>query len=60
LGEYEELARWSRTKLNPGGKLLLWVGAGEAERLRSLAQWNWQMEAVPDSRERVLLIGSPA
>jgi 16S rRNA (guanine527-N7)-methyltransferase len=60
LGEYQELVCWARTKLKPSGKLLLWIGASEAQRLRSLATWNWQTEAVPDSRERVLLIGTPA
>lgn len=60
LGDYEELAGWARSKLNPSGKLLLWVGASDAVRLRSLPEWNWQAEEVPDSRERVLLIGSPA
>src|SRR5208282_2767713 len=58
LGAYDVLARWAATKLKPGGKLLLWIGAREADHLRSLAGWDWQMQPVPDSRERVLLIGS--
>jgi 16S rRNA (guanine527-N7)-methyltransferase len=60
LGEYDQLADWARTKLNPSGKLLLWIGASEAERLRARVGWKWHTEAVPDSRERVLLIGSRA
>src|SRR5208282_446331 len=58
LGEYRSLADWARTRLKSKGKLLLWIGAREAERLRNQPGWQWQIEAVPDSRERVLLIGS--
>ena len=58
LGGYDLLANWASTKLKPDGKLLLWIGSREAERLRNLAGWQWETHAVPDSRERVLLIGS--
>ncbi len=60
LGGYELLASWANTKLKPDGKLMLWIGARDAERLRNLAGWHWQTQPVPDSRERVLLIGSRA
>ncbi|HKM90417.1 MAG TPA: 16S rRNA (guanine(527)-N(7))-methyltransferase RsmG [Candidatus Acidoferrales bacterium] len=58
LGGYELLADWAGSKLKPQGKLLLWIGASDAQRLRRLAGWQWQTQPVPDSRERVLLIGS--
>jgi 16S rRNA (guanine527-N7)-methyltransferase len=58
LGEYDLLLDWTRTKLKPNGKLLLWIGAREAERLRKLAGWQWQAQAVTDSRERVLFVGN--
>jgi 16S rRNA (guanine527-N7)-methyltransferase len=59
LGDYAALASWARTRLKPHGKLLLWIVSEEAGRLRSLPGWNWKIEPVPDSREQVLLIGTP-
>jgi len=58
LGGYDLLASWANTKLKADGKLLLWIGARDAEKLCHLAGWQWQTQPVPDSRERVLLIGS--
>jgi len=58
LGDYSTLAEWAGTRLKSKGKLILWIGAGEAERLRKLPGWHWQIDAVPDSRERVLLVGA--
>ena len=59
LGGYAELAGWAARLLAPGGKLILWVGAQEAERLSGLSGWTWEHLEVPHSRERVILKGIP-
>lgn len=59
LGRYPDLADWARSRLRLGGRLILWLGAGDAAELANLGGWSWEQEPVPDSRERVLLVGSP-
>lgn len=58
LGRYADLARWASRRLKPAGKLILWLGARDAAKLKDLPGWGWEQEAVPESRERVLLIGT--
>ncbi len=60
LGEYEVLLNWSRGRLSPTGKVILWVGGVEADRLRRIQDWIWKDAiAIPQSRDRFLLVGSP-
>lgn len=58
LGDYEEFVHWSRAKLRQGGKILLWAGEREAEALRGIPGWSWELALLPGSRARVLLVGS--
>lgn len=60
LGEYEVLLDWSKVRLSPAGRVILWVGGAEAERLRRNQEWSWQ-ELIPIalSKDRFLLVGSP-
>ena len=60
LGSFSIFLRWARNPLCPTGKLLLWVGVDDAERLQNTADWVWQDPIfVPRSEKRVLLIGTP-
>ena len=58
LGGYEKLAEWAHDRLKAGGKLILWVGAEDAEQIRSLPGWDWSTEPSPAARGRVLLVGA--
>lgn len=60
LGEYEVLLNWSRGRLLPSGKVILWVGGAELGRLRQIHEWDWRGAiAIPESRDRFLLVGTP-
>lgn len=60
LGEYEVLLDWSKVRLSPVGRVILWVGGAEVERLRRNQEWSWQeLIAIPLSKDRFLLVGSP-
>src|SRR5208282_3942179 len=58
LGGYGELAEWAAGRLAPAGKLILWLGARDADALRTESAWLWEHTEVPGSRERVLLVGT--
>ena len=59
LGDHAELIRWARERLAPGGRLILWLGARDADEISTLGGWNWERVTVPGSRERVILAGMP-
>lgn len=60
LGSYPDLLSFARCSLSSRGFVLLWLGNEEASRLACLKDWNWQPSvAIPDSRRRVILAGSP-
>ncbi len=60
VGDYKRVLEWSAGALKPGGKVLLWLGASQAELLTSTSGWDWEAPIlIPESRERVLLAGSP-
>jgi len=59
VGSYEQIIGSAGRALKADGRLLLWVGASESAKLQSTPDWKWEMEALPGSRERVLLVGAP-
>ncbi len=60
LGNFSTFLHWAPNSLCPNGKVLLWLGANDAEELQSIAGWVWQDPIfIPRSEKRVLLIGSP-
>jgi 16S rRNA (guanine527-N7)-methyltransferase len=60
LGHYPFLMRWARETLSVSGKLILWVGDDEGNRLQTRPGWRWNVPArIPLSRNRQLLIGAP-
>jgi 16S rRNA (guanine527-N7)-methyltransferase len=60
LGQFDDLLKWSRAHLAPGGKAVLWLGDGDAQELSSAPGWTWDKPIViPGSKRRYLLAGSP-
>lgn len=60
LGQFEELLIWAQEKLSPAGKLILWVGEGESQKIAANVRFTWEApERIPGSERRFLLLGSP-
>jgi 16S rRNA (guanine527-N7)-methyltransferase len=61
LGSYDRLLKWSVKSLRPGGKIVLWLGEGDAREISSSSSaWDWQPPIpIPGSKRRFLLPGSP-
>lgn len=61
LGNYEELLEWSKSRFSQNGQLVLLVGESEVGRLGRRPNWMWRAAIkVPNTRERYVLVGSPA
>jgi len=59
MGPHKGLAQWSSRHLAPAGRLILWMGEGDAAVISHESGWIWQGPiGIPGSRRRVLLIGS--
>lgn len=59
VGSYEAIAHKAWPALGRSGKLLLWIGAADVERISRMAGWRWETKQVPGSRGRILLAGTP-
>ncbi len=60
VGGFTGLLGWTEGALSRAGAVVLWLGAQEASRLSQVAGWIWRRPIpIPQSRERVLLVGSP-
>ena len=60
LGRHADLLKWATIALRPGGKIILWIGKNDADRLQVTRGWHWDSPAaVPNSDERVILSGTP-
>jgi 16S rRNA (guanine527-N7)-methyltransferase len=60
LGSYRELTNWAVVRLVPAGKLILWLGEEDATKISQLPDWRFDPPSrIPDSRHRILLVGSP-
>jgi 16S rRNA (guanine527-N7)-methyltransferase len=58
LGGFSELLRWAAQCLTPRGKIVLWIGQEDAERVAGTAGWIWQPAIkIPESQRRYLLVG---
>jgi 16S rRNA (guanine527-N7)-methyltransferase len=58
LGMHRELLDWSRNRLSAGGKVLLWLGQGDATEIRRVPGWRWgEPIAIPRSERRLLVMG---
>ncbi len=50
VGKQESLIRWSREKLTPKGKLVLFLGEEDVQTIRKTVQWNWELPIkIPNS-----------
>lgn len=59
VGGYREIAEKSRRVLKSSGRVIFWLGMEEATKQRAVDGWRWQLDPLPDSRERVILVGAP-
>ena len=60
LGGYKRLLQWCKAPLKPGGHVILWLGAEDSNLLMRTKGWNWALPVkIPESRQRILLMGTP-
>jgi 16S rRNA (guanine527-N7)-methyltransferase len=60
LGGYKRLLLWCKALLKPKGQVILWLGTEDSNLLTRVKGWNWALPVkIPESRQRVLLIGTP-
>jgi 16S rRNA (guanine527-N7)-methyltransferase len=60
VGQFEGLIGWAKTKITPGGRLLLWLGGEDAAQLSGDARFEWSAPLrIPLADRRYILIGSP-
>jgi 16S rRNA (guanine527-N7)-methyltransferase len=58
VGHFDELLKCSRRILHPSGRLVLWLGTEDAQRLSRSMEWRWRDPiAIPASSRRVVLVG---
>lgn len=58
LGGYDDLQKWARRALSPAGKIALWLGEKDAEKLSASHGWKWDApRPIPGSKQRVILTG---
>jgi 16S rRNA (guanine527-N7)-methyltransferase len=61
VGKYANVARWSRGKLSPKGRLVLFLGKDDVQTVREMSHWNWESPiGIPNSSRRFVLSGSVA
>ncbi len=59
VGKHANLVRWSRNKLTPNGKLVLFLGEEDVQKIRKTSQWKWESPVkIPDSSRRFILSGT--
>lgn len=60
LGSYEKLLGWARRSLAPGGRVVLWLGHKDAQKISEKPGWSWgEAIAIPGSAHRVILASRP-
>ena len=59
VGKYNELLLWSSKALNPGGKVILWLGDKDASEISAYPGWTWHApQKITGSQKRFLLVGA--
>lgn len=59
IGDHEGLLSWASGRLSPEGRVILWLGEGDAEAISKQPYWNWSGRShIPGSRNRYILHGS--
>lgn len=60
LAEHDAILEWARTKLAPGGSVLLWLAMEGCAGVSSSPGWRWDRPAlIPGTRGRFILRGVP-
>src|SRR6185437_13123749 len=59
LGGIGDLLSWSRSILSSDGRVILWLGAEEAEKTTQIPGWRWVQVPIPGTVKRRILSGSP-
>lgn len=59
LGGISDLLSWSRTTMSHDGRVLLWLGAQDAEKTIQIRGWRWVQAPIPGTIKRKILFGSP-
>lgn len=60
LGQFEHLLGWSKARLDPDGRVCLWLGEADAATISKHAGWGWSEPiGIPGSERRFVLAGSP-
>jgi len=59
VGGWERLLAWAAARLAPEGEVLLWLAAGEAERLAALPGWRVVPCPLPEPRHGVVARARP-
>jgi 16S rRNA (guanine527-N7)-methyltransferase len=58
VGKYDDLLSWSSKTLNPGGKIILWLGDKDASEISGHPGWIWRVpQKIAGSEKRFLLVG---
>ncbi|HEY4880025.1 MAG TPA: 16S rRNA (guanine(527)-N(7))-methyltransferase RsmG [Candidatus Acidoferrales bacterium] len=59
LGIHENFLSWSAARLNPSGRVILWLGDDDASKIIANSSWSWSPPMkIPYSQRRVVLMGS--
>jgi 16S rRNA (guanine527-N7)-methyltransferase len=59
VGEYEPLLAWAASDRIAATKAILWIGAGDLDRVRKTPSWEWQDPiSIPRSLRRLILVGN--
>ncbi len=60
FGQFDGLLGWSKRHLARAGKLVLWLGEGDATSISQRQGWNWSAPGqIPGSDRRFILSGTP-
>ena len=61
ISELPRLLKWARGVVIAPGQIALWIGGHDATNVWRIPGWIWdQPRRIPESRQRFLLIGTPA
>jgi 16S rRNA (guanine527-N7)-methyltransferase len=59
VGGYADLLEWTKMRLAPDGRLLLWLGERQVREVVGCPGWEWQDRLpIPRTKARLILLGS--
>jgi len=59
VGDFKQLLKWAGRHLAASGRVILFLGSDDADSVSSdTTSWSWRLERIPNTKQRVLLIGS--